>query len=152
MARQRKRDEWLERIKAVAREFLVAREAVGRFIVVLERDPTELPTGTKMSDAHAASVNLEGTYLLRLFAAFESGLRSYWTSIRTTKPPVRDLVDSIAGDRRVSDELRDEVHEVREYRNGLVHESDEEAEPVLLAEARRRLCTFFARLPDNWKT
>ena len=150
MARQRKRDEWLERIKAVGREFLVAREAVGRFLVVLEHDPTELPADTKMGDANAAATNLEGTYLLRLFAAFESGLRSYWASIRTTKPPVRDLVDSIAGDRDVSDSLRDEVHEVREYRNGLVHESDEEAEPVPLADARRRLCTFFARLPDNW--
>ncbi len=147
----RRRDEWLERIKAVVREFLVARRAADLFATAAERDPSELPTGTKLRDAQAASANLEGTYLLRLFAAFESGLRSYWATIRTTKPPVRDLLDSIAGDRKVPDELRDEVHEVREYRNALVHETDEEVEPVSLAEVRRRLCTFFARLPDNWE-
>jgi hypothetical protein len=141
----------LERIKGVVREFLVARKATDQFMVALDRDPAELPANTKVRDAQAMSENLEGTYLLRLFAAFESGLRSYWASIRTTKPPVRDLVDSIAADRDVPDDLRDEVHEVREYRNNLVHESSEDVDPVSLAEARRRLCTFFARLPDNWK-
>jgi len=140
----------LERIKATAREFLVARRAADRFAVELERDSSLLPAEAKMRDAVAMSDNLEGTYLLRLFAAFESGLRSYWATIRTTKPPVRDLLDSIAGDRDVPDNVCDEVHEVRNYRNALVHETDEEIEPVPLADARRRLCTFFARLPDNW--
>ncbi len=148
----RQRDDWLERIKAAAREFLVARTAAERFMDELERDPAALPADTKVRDAHAMADHPEGTYLLRLFAAFESGLRSYWASVRTTRPPVRDLVDSIAGDRNVPDDLRDKVHEVREYRNGLVHESDENGAPVALAEARRRLCTFFARLPDDWKS
>lgn len=146
----RRRDEWLELIKAVAREFLIAHRATELFMVVVERDPAELPAGTKKRDLQAASDNLEGTYLLRLFAAFESGLRSYWDTMRTTKPPVRDLIDSIAADRKAPEELRDDVHEVRKYRNALVHETDNEAESVPLAEARRRLCTFFARLPDNW--
>lgn len=96
------------------------------------------------------SENLEGTYLIRLFAAFESGLRSYWESRRPTKPPVRDLVNSVAGEHGVPDELRDQIHEIREYRNTLVHEAEQEAEPVALSAARGRLCTYFARLPDEW--
>jgi hypothetical protein len=152
VARPRVRDEWLERIKATAREFLAARRAAERFLADVERDPGILPPDTKMRHALAMSDNLEGTYLLRLFAAFETGLRGYWATIRATSPPARDLIDSIAGDRDVPDELRDEVHEVRKYRNALIHVTEDEAEPVPLGEARRRLCPFFARLPDHWKS
>lgn len=144
--------DWLDRIKAVEREYLIARRAVDAFSAALEKDQSILPPNTRIRDAQAMSDNLEGTYIIRLFAAFESGLRSYWASIRTTKPPVRDLVDSVAGDRGVPDDLRDQVHEVREYRNSLVHENDEEVEAVAINVARSRLCTFFARLPDDWKT
>lgn len=145
------RREWLERIKAVEREFLAARKAVDDFITAIREDPDRLPSNTNVRDANTMSNNLEGTYLIRLFAAFESGLRNRWESSRTTKPPVRDLIDSIAGSRGAPDELREQVHEVREYRNSLVHESDGETEPVALGVARGRLCTFFARLPENWE-
>ncbi len=81
MARQRVRDEWLERIKAVEREFLVAQTAVEDFWTALNSGITELPAKTKARDAQATSDHLEGTYLIRLFAAFESGLRSYYATL-----------------------------------------------------------------------
>jgi hypothetical protein len=152
MASQRLRDDWLERIKAVWREYLVARAAVELFMTALERDATELPVNTKVRDAQAMSDNLEGTYLIRLFAAFESGLRSYYATIRDTEPPTKDLIDTISARRQIPDDLRDEVHEVREYRNALVHEDGEEIEPIPIDQVRSRICTFFARLPDTWKT
>lgn len=94
--------------------------------------------------------NLEATYLIRLFAAFETGLRSYWQSVRPTVPPVKDLIDSVTARREISLDSRDEVHQVREYRNSLVHETDEEIEPVTLADAQSRLSRFFSKLPFEW--
>jgi hypothetical protein len=149
MASQRLRDDWLERIKAVWREYLVASQAVDDFTAALEQSQSTLPPNTKVRDATAMADNLEGTYLIRLFAAFESGLRSYYTTLKETTPPSTDLIDSIAARRNVPDDLRDEVHQVREYRNNLVHEGDDEIEAVAIDVARSRLCTFFARLPDN---
>ncbi len=150
MAKERLRDQWIERIKAVEREYLAARKAVDDFITAMNRGTATPPLRTKVRDVHAMSENLEGTYLIRLFAAFESGVRSYWTTIRNTKPAIRYLIDAIASDRGVPDDLKVEVHEVREYRNLLVHEGDNESVPVAIDPARSRLCTYFARLPDNW--
>lgn len=149
------RREWLERIGAIEREFLVARTAVADFVAGLERGTTDLPADTSVRDVNATADNLEGTYLVRLFAAFEAGLRSYWSSIRDTeRVRATDLINSIATRRGVPDDVCDEVHEVRKYRNGLVHEgeSESEAEPVTLATARSRLRTFLARLPNEWET
>lgn len=150
MAKRRERDDWLDRIRAVEREYLVARQAVGEFIAVLDRDPDKLPPNTKVRDANAMRDNLEGTYLVRLYAAFESGLRSYYATLKETTPPAIDLINAIATRRKVPDDVRDEVHEVRKYRNSLVHEGEESIEAVGIGAARGRLCTFFARLPDNW--
>lgn len=150
MARQRRR-EWFERIRAVEREFFVARKAVDDFLdAVRSGDTDRLPPNTKLRDVEAMSDALEGTYLIRLFAAFESGLRSYWATIRDTTPTTEQLINSIAGKRNIPDDVRDQVHEVREYRNSLVHEDDAETDPVALGAARSALCTFFARLPDEW--
>jgi hypothetical protein len=141
--------DWLDRIKAVEREFLVARQAVDDFVAGMDSGAAKLPPNTKLRDANAMSDNLEGTYLIRLFSAFESGLRSYYATLKGTMPPAKDLIDAVAARRGIPDDDRDAVHEVREYRNGLVHES-EGAGSVNLREARSRLCTFFARLPDDW--
>jgi hypothetical protein len=150
MARKRVRDEWLERIKAVEREYIVARKAVDDFIRALESKTSELPPNTKLRDVHTMSDNLEGTYLIRLFAAFESGLRSYWRTVKDTVPVAADLIDGVAARRTIPDDTRDDAHEVRRYRNSLVHDIDSESDPVAMDDARSRLCTFFARLPDNW--
>lgn len=50
----------------------------------------------------------------------------------------------------ISEDVRDEVHEVRAYRNALVHERDDPAPAVSIQEARRRLNTFLHRLPERW--
>ena len=83
----------MERIKAVEREFLSARKAVDDFLIALEQGTTQLPPNTKIRDVHTMSENLEGTYLIRLYAAFESGLRSYWSSLRDKNPPAKVLIE-----------------------------------------------------------
>jgi hypothetical protein len=141
---------WLHRIKAVEREFLVARKAIDEFIAAVDQGESSLPANTKVNDADAMLANLEGTYLIRLYAAFEAGLRSYYASIREKSPQTTDLINSVAARRQIPDDLRDKVHEVREYRNNLVHEGDEDISAVAIGNARSRLCTFFSWLPDDW--
>jgi hypothetical protein len=102
-------------------------------------------------DLTRASDMLEGTYLTRMFAEFETGLRLFWDTIQDTNPRARDLLDGLAARRGVPDEDRDNAHLVREYRNSLVHErEDEDLEPIPIARARSHLCTFFKRLPLEW--
>jgi hypothetical protein len=95
---------------------------------------------------------LEGTYIIRLFAEFETGLRLFWPTARGTDPPARtrDLIDGVAATRRVPNGERLNAHAVREYRNFLVHERDEEVVPISIVEARGYLCRFFAFLPPTW--
>jgi hypothetical protein len=44
--------------------------------------------------------------------------------------------------------LRQRVHEVRRYRNALVHVSAITGIPFLFSEARSRLNTYLAKLPE----
>ena len=95
---------------------------------------------------------LDGTYIIRLFAEFETGLRLFWPTAKGTDPPsrTRDLLDGVAAYRRIPhDELKN-AHAVREYRNLLVHERDEAMEPIPIADARHQLIKFFSFLPPNW--
>ena len=90
------------------------------------------------------------TYLIRLFAEFETGLRLYWATIRETEPPTQHLLDGIAASCDIPPGRLADAHAVREYRNSLVHERDEGMAPISIAEARGSLCRFFAFLPPTW--
>ena len=94
---------------------------------------------------------LEGTYLIRLFAEFETGLRLYWTAKRKNPPPsrTRDLLDGIAAMREIRLEVLTNARNVREYRNILVHECEEATVSISIAEARRHLCRYFSFLPPG---
>lgn len=144
------RQEWHRRIKDVELEFVAARLAVDALIAALDRGTVTLPAGAKVRDVRRMSENLEGTFFIRLFAAFESGLRSYWETVRDTVPPSRDVIDAIAARRRIDDGTRLLVHTVRGYRNSLVHEGEEASDPIPLATARGHLQQFFGWLPPEW--
>lgn len=104
----------------------------------------------KFRDVVNAANDLEGTYLIRLFAEFETGLRLYFETRRSTNPPAKDLLDSVTALCGISEEHRDNAHAVREYRNSLVHERVEEPDPISIATARSYLCCFFSKLPNEW--
>jgi hypothetical protein len=114
------------------------------------RDPAVLAGKLKVQDIARASGRLEGTYLIRLFAEFETGLRLYWATIRETEPPTQHLLDGIAARRDIPPARLADAHAVREYRNALVHERDEGVIPIPIAEAQDHLCRFFAFLPLTW--
>jgi hypothetical protein len=145
------RFEWLERIKSVEREYSITGLAMTRFVDAVHASPSLL-TGGRPRDLGRASDHLEGTYLIRLFAEFERGLRGYWRVIRPASRGTltRNLLDSIGAARRVPQDAIDNAHEVREHRNGLVHEMRALDSRMTLARARGHLCTYFSHLPLNW--
>ena len=97
--------------------------------------------------------NLELTYLIRMFAEFESGLLDYWKNGlgKRSRPGASALIDSLSSRHKVFPQVRTDAHSVRRYRNRLVHEEDaEDTASVNLADARNHLCRFFSHLPEDW--
>lgn len=143
---------WHERIKAVEREYRSVRVAVDRLSEQVAHDSGALDEGeSRPRDLVAADENLEATYLIRMFAEFETGLRSYWITVRSSAyAPVRDMLDGLGAMRHIPSDVIKDAHEVREYRNRLVHQREEETGVVTISEARGRLGTYLARLPDQW--
>jgi hypothetical protein len=156
----RKRDQWIERIKAVEVEYLVATLAVMVLRDRLSMEPYILAQHLhELADLERMEDNLESTYFVRLYAVFEAALRDCWRLAfnRITQPPVRDLLDGIGSARRVESKVLLAAQRVRAFRNALVHEQDEMPEETFtIAQARRHLTHFSSyrdspRLPIGWQ-
>jgi hypothetical protein len=150
MSRKQQR---MGRIRAIEREYRVGLAAANGLDERFRADPSALDAEQlKFADYRNFRDNLEATYLIRLFAEFEAGLREAWELAfrRTTIPSVRDLIDSVHAQRLLPDAWRDCVHNIRVYRNALVHEGGDDARPVALREACGDLCRFFGALPHHW--
>jgi hypothetical protein len=96
------RFDWHERIRAVENEYRSVRVALDRLILAEATEQGLLPARTTPASLGVASANLEGTYLVRLFAEFESALRSYDRSRRgdpTLMSHASTLIDTIGGRR-----------------------------------------------------
>jgi hypothetical protein len=148
-----KRDRRIERNKAVEREFRIAITASEALAAALRNNPSLLKgESLGQADWRNLQTNLEATFLVRLFAEFETGLRDAWVTFFSPSPttPVRDVISSIGVKRGVPETVQANVHAVRRYRNSLVHEEDSAMQPVGLDRARSYLCTFFSRLPPDW--
>jgi hypothetical protein len=142
--------EWQSRIKAVEREYVAMRQAADRFRQAALDDPTILLGNLRHGEIVVASNNLESTYIIRLFAGFETGTPQYWSANWDTDPKTVDLLDGLAARCGIPDTQRENAHLVREYRNNLVHEREDKPEVVLIAVARSYLCHFFSFLPQRW--
>ena len=143
----------IDRIVAVEREYWAAAVAVDLLQKQLDADPAFLSAQKLRSrDARSLRSHLEGTYVIRLCAEFEGGLRDAWENAfgRQTHPPLRDLLVAIAARRLVPQDTLDRVDEVRCYRNALVHEGTSDTMQIPIADVRRYLCRFFSRLPSRW--
>jgi len=147
----RKCDTWLSRIKAVERDYGAARLALEELLLAAQRNPTVLRGRVEVRHLNQALEGLEATYLIRLFAEFESGLRQFWRSYRRGRiPRTEHLLNGIAAARGAPDEDLRDAHTVRRYRNNLVHDQEEAVAPISLKTARGHLCRFFSRLPPTW--
>jgi hypothetical protein len=149
----RRRDQWIEWIREVERESETTAYAIELLRQQLQRDPSSLDyRGLGYPDFIGALENREATYLIRLFAIFESGLREAWARAigKATHPKMSDLLQAIAARYRMPDDRLTDAHRVRAFRNRIVHGESDAADAVNLADARRILCRFFCFLSDNW--
>src|SRR5438874_2120396 len=128
---------WAARIKAVELEYAVMRLSVERLREVALHDPTLLRGKFKIGAVNDAFALLEGTYVIRLYAEFEAGLRSFWETSRDTHPPMRQLLDAIASSQGIPYNDLENAHKARRYRNILVHVREEEQGPIPLATFRK---------------
>lgn len=141
----RRSDEWISRIGRVEMEYEAARLALLRLNADARRDPTVLE-GVSARGVQDAIRSLEGTYIIRSFAEFETGLRLYWGEQRDTHPGMTDLVDAIASRRRIGYDVAQTIHTIRIYRNILIHEREEKFEPIPISAVKSGLCRFFRYL------
>ena len=96
-------------------------------------------------------INLEATFLLRLFAEFEGVLRHYWQHglRRRTEPNVSVLIARVASARGMPASHRRGADQVREYRNDLVHEQRLGVQ-LTFARCRSHIGRFLSWLPAEW--
>jgi hypothetical protein len=151
-----RRFDWHEHLMEVWGEYRSARAAVDRLKAAVATTPdllkNDLTASKYLPEAHK---NLEGTYIVRLFAAFEAALRSYDRAKHNDPNRATDastMIDEIGGKRGrgIPTETRQRAHEVRRVRNYWAHESDEEPAAMTIDEARSRLQIYLSELPDEW--
>ena len=151
-----RRFDWHEHLKEVENEYKAARLASDRFWAQVVADPSILGDASPArANLRAAVQNLEGTYLVRLFAAFEAALRSYDRARhndRNRKEDAAVLIDSIGGRKGqgISTSVRSDAQTVRRVRNRWAHEDDASAEELDIKAAAPRLHKFLAWLPEEW--
>ena len=146
-----RRFEWLNRLKAVEREFEFVRFAIEQTERLLGEADSDLPTHLSQDDARSAKRRLAATYLVRIFAEFEAALRDYWRSVRdkTTQRPVSTLIESLARYCAVSEAIYLDANDVRERRNRIVHDG-ELPTAVDIGLVRGQLCVFLSHLLRGW--
>lgn len=151
-----RRFDWHEHIKEVENEYKAARLAVDRLSAAVIADPSVLGKNDPVrANLRAASDNLEGTYLVRLFAAFEAALRSYDRARyndANRKVDAAVLIDSTGGRRGqgISESIRADAQAVRRVRNRWAHEDDASEEEISIKEASARLNNYLSWLPETW--
>jgi hypothetical protein len=144
--------EWLDRVKAVEREYNATRLAMDRLSAAIHADPNVLTTHVARVHVRDAQEKLQPTYIVLQFAVFETALRIFWRTVKRSTAPSRmsDLMNGIASKRAIPNDLLHQSHEVRKYRNAQLHVRSEAAAALTIAESRSRMCHFLSFLPPNW--
>lgn len=143
------RFEWQARIKAVEREYYAINMAARRMLDVEWVDLGHVPNNLQQRDLVNAADRLESTYLIRLYAEFEAGVRECWASSRKTQPMMKVLMESMTASRGIPTEVHKAADSVRETRNDCVHHADRESQNTL-DTYRSGLCRYFSFLPLEW--
>ncbi len=108
-----------------------------------------------VEDVQRAANDLEATYFIRLFSAFEGILKEHLAKNHPSVPAAEEaksvwLIDRVSKLQkpRIEDPLRARVHEVRKYRNYLVHPDGSLLPFVQFSDALARLTRFVDKLPS----
>lgn len=147
-----RKDEIAREIKSCERMCFGGKVAIAYFLEQCQEKPRILPTdaGFRVKAVRECQENLEETHLIRMFAVFEAALRQYWCNVRgrRSRPTVEILIDRVAARRYVKFDDIQKAHDVRNYRNSLLHGGV--AQAVALSHARRYLNIFLSYLPREW--
>ena len=149
-----KRTTWLGRLRKVLTHYTVTLSALRLLAERVQADPNfGQARGWRQRDLGTLLDDLEGTYLIRMFAEFESGLRDAWEKSfrQTTHPRTRDLMIAITARQRIPQDWHDSADRVRTRRNALVHEVDEQTDAIPGLDAHRSLARYLSRLPLDWR-
>lgn len=152
-----RRFDWHDYITQVWREYRSVRVAADYYIDAVVAAPDLLTRdGEARKSLRRADANLEGTYIVRLFASFEAALRSYDRARHKDPGRITDagaMIDAIGGrkGRGIEAKIRDGAHDVRRVRNYWAHDADGDPAPMSIDEARSRLQAFLSALPDEWE-
>lgn len=129
---------------------MIVRFSLDRLATEAQQNSSITQNQFRVRQIGEAVKDLEATYIIRLFALFETGLRSYWKPTSGGKTPrTYHLLQRVAARRRISNDDHQAAQVIREYRNSLVHESLQ-VEPIRLADSRGALCKFLGYLPEIW--
>ncbi len=148
--------EWRAHIQEVWGEYQAARFAVRRLHEQVKADANIVAGEHGVREyLSPADTNLEGTYIVRIFAAFEAALRSY--DRYHFDDPEREtraatMIDQLGALNhvRVRIPIRDGVHRVRRIRNFWAHDSDDDPNPMPIDRVRGLLQAYLDRFPKSW--
>ncbi len=114
-------------------------------------DPSILHSQVRRPDIVTASSRLEGTYLIRVFAEFETALQHFIADFHIRKSRgAEPLINRVRDRARIPQPETDAVHIVRIHRNDLVHMRTAVNQPVTIRFATSALCTYLSRLQRIW--
>jgi len=144
--------EWRWRIQKAVGEYRVAREALLRPKAQAAADASQVHSSVS-AHLREADLNLEGTYIIRVFAVFDAALRSYdrhhfKDHEQDTKVSV--MIDQFGSLRDVPPPIRAGVHRARRVRHFWAHELEEDPGPMPIDRVRGYLQTFLNKFPRTW--
>ena len=102
-----KRQARIKRLEGIWFEYLVASAATVLLETELSKDPAlGVDDGWRFRDAIRWRANLEGTFVIRMYAEFEANLRDAWKNHfrQMTQPPMRDLLVAICARTQMPDD------------------------------------------------
>ena len=152
-----KRQLRIVRINAVLQEYLAANTSAELLKEQTRSDPSY---GNKRGWNPKAGIdfiiNLEATYIIRIYAEFEAGLRDYSLTFRRkdTRPTMVQLLNVAIPTQSFPQDTIYLADEVQEYRNFLVHDIEDNMSddmPFTVQEAKKRFCAYTALLDPAWR-
>ena len=140
------------RLQKAVGEYRVARNALDRLKSQAAADASTVHSSLS-EHLLQADFNLEGTYLIRVFAVFDAILRSY-DRYRFNDPDrrtrVATMIDQLGSLLKVPEPIRTGVHRARLVRHYWAHELEENPGPMTLDSIRGYLQTYLDRFPKTW--
>lgn len=143
---------WIRSIKAIENEYQVAVIAMKRLSTDAGHDPNILGRDLRFRNVKEAQEKLSATYAIRMFAEFETGLRTSWVVTRTDPEPtsIAEIIDRIASRARIVGDYLANAHRARRYRNRQIHDNQEEGEHLAVVDCRSYLNNYLGRMPMDW--